>query len=50
MDLNINHWRVELSDDESESHSSDYEAFENSLFSSFAVYQTANTNHISCQF
>ncbi|CAB5357328.1 unnamed protein product [Rhizophagus irregularis] len=44
MDLNINRWRVELSDDESESYS-DYEDFDNSLFSSFAVRQTANADH-----
>ena len=40
MNLNINHWRVELSDHEPES-----EDFDNSLFSSFAVRQTANTDH-----
>ena len=44
MDLNINRWRVELSDNESESYS-DYEDFDNSLFSSFAVRQTANADH-----
>ncbi|PKY53741.1 hypothetical protein RhiirA4_472113 [Rhizophagus irregularis] len=44
MDLNINRWRVELSDDESDSYS-DYEDFDNSLFSSFAVRQTANADH-----
>ena len=44
MDLNINRWRVELSDHESESHSAD-EDFDNSLFSSFAVRQTANAEH-----
>ncbi|CAB4472778.1 unnamed protein product [Rhizophagus irregularis] len=35
MDLNINRWRVELSDHESESYLD--EDFDNSLFSSFAV-------------
>lgn len=40
MDLNINRWRVELPDHESESYSD--EEFDNSLFSSFAVRQTAN--------
>ena len=46
MNLNINHWRVELSDDDSESLlDSDYEDFDNSLFSSFAVRQNANTEH-----
>ena len=44
MSLNINRWRVELSDNESESYS-DYEDFDNSLFSSFAVRQTANADH-----
>jgi hypothetical protein len=44
MDLNINRWKVELSDDESETYS-DYEDFDNSLFSSFAVRQTANADH-----
>ena len=43
MDLNINRWRVELSDEESES--SDYEDFDDSLFSSFAARQTANADH-----
>ena len=41
--LNINRWRVELSDDESESYSD--EDFDSSLFSSFAVRQTANADH-----
>ena len=36
MNSNINRWRVELSDDESETYS-DYEDFDNSLFSSFEV-------------
>ena len=45
LNININRWRVELSDDESESYSSDYEDFDNSLFSSFAVRQSANTDH-----
>src|SRR3954451_3878384 len=46
MNLNINRWRVELSDDDSESLlDSDYEDFDNSLFSSFAVRQNANTEH-----
>ena len=46
MNLNINHWRVELSDDDSESYfDSDYENFDDSLFSSFAVRQTANAEH-----
>src|ERR1051325_1340238 len=44
MDLNINHWRIELSDHESESYSAD-EDFDDSLFSSFAVRQTANADH-----
>src|SRR6266480_3625291 len=44
MDLNINRWRVELSDNESESYL-DYEDFDDSLFSSFAVRQTANADH-----
>src|SRR5581483_11713370 len=44
MDLNINRWRIELSDDhESESYSD--EDFDSSLFSSFAVRQTANADH-----
>src|SRR5688572_1150612 len=43
MDLNINRWRVELSDHESESYLD--EDFDNSLFSSFAVRQTANADH-----
>ena len=43
MDININCWRVELSDEESES--SDYEDFDDSLFSSFAARQTANADH-----
>src|SRR5687767_6112115 len=44
MNLNINCWRVELPDDESETFS-DYEDFDNSLFSSFAVRQAANADH-----
>ena len=43
MDLSINRWRVELSDEESES--LDYEDFDDSLFSSFAARQTANAEH-----
>src|ERR1051325_8809695 len=43
MDLNINRWRIELSDHESESYSD--EDFDDSLFSSFSVRQTANANH-----
>jgi hypothetical protein len=46
MNLNINRWRVELSDDDSESYlDSDYENFDDSLFSSFAVRQAANAEH-----
>jgi hypothetical protein len=39
MSLNINHWRIELSDDDSESYDLDleYENLDNSLFSSYAV-------------
>lgn len=44
MNSNINRWRVELSDDESETYS-DYEDFDNSLFSSFKVRQNANAEH-----
>ena len=44
INLNINRWKVDLSDDDSESHS-DIENFDNSLFSSFAVCQNANLNH-----
>ena len=44
MNLNINCWRVELSDDESET-DSNYGDFNNSLFSSSAVRQTANADH-----
>ena len=43
MDLNINRWRVESSDHESESDSD--ENFNNSLFSSFAIRQAANADH-----
>lgn len=43
MNLNINRWRIEISDHESESYSD--EDFDNSLFSSFAVRQTANADH-----
>jgi len=43
MDLNINRWRIELSDHESESYSD--EDFDDSLFSSFSVRQTANADH-----
>ncbi|GBC04726.1 hypothetical protein RclHR1_05830004 [Rhizophagus clarus] len=43
MDFNINRWRVELSDDESESYLD--ENFDSSLFSSFAVRQNANAVH-----
>ena len=43
MSFNINRWRVE---NESESYSdSDYEDIDDSLFSSFAVRQTANADH-----
>ena len=47
MNLNINRWRVELSDDDdSEPYlDSDYENFDDSLFSSFAVRQAANAEH-----
>src|SRR5256885_11341907 len=46
MNLNINHWKVELSDDDSEPYlDSDYENFDDSLFSSFAVRQAANAEH-----
>ena len=45
MSFNINRWRVE-NESESESYSdSDYEDFDDSLFSSFAVRQTANADH-----
>jgi hypothetical protein len=44
MNSNISRWRVELSDDESETYS-DYEDFDNSLFSSFEVQQNANAEH-----
>ena len=44
MNLNINRWRVELSDDESET-DSNYGDFDNSLFSSSAVRQNANAEH-----
>ncbi|CAB5296416.1 unnamed protein product [Rhizophagus irregularis] len=43
MSLTVD-WRVELSDDESDSYS-DYKDFDNSLFSSFAVHQTANADY-----
>ena len=51
MNSNINYWWVELSDNESETYS-DYEDFDDSLFSSFAVRQAANADHsrISSQF
>jgi hypothetical protein len=42
MNFNINRWRVDLSDNDSES---DYEDFDDSLFSSFAVRQAANAEH-----
>ena len=47
MSFTINHWRVELSDDESEYQylDSEYENFDNSLFSSYAVRQQANADH-----
>jgi len=46
MNLNINRWRVELSDDDSEPYlDSDYDDFDDSLFSSFAVRQNANAEH-----
>ena len=46
MNLNINRWRVELSDDDSESYlDSDYDDIDDSLFSSFAVRQNANAEH-----
>ena len=44
MNSNINRWRVELPDNDSDS-DSDYENFDNSLFSSFSVRQNANTDH-----
>ena len=44
MDLNIIRWRVELSDNDSETFS-DYEDFDNSLLSSSAICQNANTSH-----
>ncbi|GES97445.1 Pif1-like helicase domain-containing protein [Rhizophagus clarus] len=44
MDLDIIRWRVELSDNDSET-LSDYEDFDNSLLSSFAIRQNANTSH-----
>jgi hypothetical protein len=44
MDLNIIRWRVEISDNDSET-LSDYEDFDNSSFSSFAVRQNANISH-----
>jgi hypothetical protein len=44
MSLNINRWIVELSEDDTESNL-DYEDLDNSLFSSSAIRQIANTNH-----
>ena len=44
MNSTINYLRIELSDDESETYS-DYEDFDNSLFSSFEVRQNANAEH-----
>src|SRR5581483_5791215 len=44
MDLDIIRWRVELSDNDSETFT-DYEDFDNSLLSSFAIRQNANTSH-----
>jgi hypothetical protein len=44
MSLNINRWRVELSENDTES-SLDYEDLDDSLFSSSAIRQIANTDH-----
>jgi len=44
MDLNITYWRVELTDNDSETLSDD-ENFDNSLLSSSAIRQNANISH-----
>ncbi|GES90942.1 DNA helicase Pif1, ATP-dependent [Rhizophagus clarus] len=44
MNLDIIRWRVELSDNDSKTFS-DYKDFDNSLLSSFAIRQNANTSH-----
>jgi hypothetical protein len=44
MSLNINRWRVELSENDTEP-DLDYEDLDNSLFSSSAIRQIANTDH-----
>ncbi|CAB4479038.1 unnamed protein product [Rhizophagus irregularis] len=46
MSFTVNHWRVEVSDNDSESYlNSEHENFDSSLFSSYAVRQQANADH-----